>query len=141
MRPRQVRRDPPWFVTVRQVVRRAVQDARGSGTVIAAGIIGALLVLTAGMLTALTVVAAHTRASVAADAAALAAANTASGRVAGDPCANAALVAAEHDVSLTACDSTLLESTISVEVHVGVFQFDAAARAGQPSGAFGVDME
>lgn len=109
-----------------------IADARGSGTVIAVGIIGAILALTAGLLAALVMVAAHTSASVAADAAALAAANTASGRVAGEPCQAAGEVAALHGATLLTCESSLRESTVRVAITAGAIHAEATARAGQP---------
>lgn len=109
-----------------------IADARGSGTVIAVGIIGAILGLTAGLLAALVLVTTHTRASVAADAAALAAANTASGRVAGDPCRAAEEAAAMHNAMLITCESSLRESTVRVVITAGAVRAEATARAGQP---------
>lgn len=120
------------IVVRRRGVRAWAVDARGSGTVIAVGIIGAILALTAGLLAALVTVAAHTTASVAADAAALAAANTASGRVAGDPCRAAEEAAALHDAMLITCESSLRESTVRVAITAGAIHAEATARAGQP---------
>lgn len=108
-----------------------IADARGSGTVIAVGIIGAILGLTAGLLSALVLVTTHTSASVAADAAALAAANTASGRVAGEPCQAAGEAAALHGATLLTCEASPLESTVRVVITAGAVRAESAARAGQ----------
>lgn len=112
--------------------RFLVAQCRGSGTVLAVGIIAAILILAGALLVALIAHAVHTRASVAADAAALAAANTASGRIRGDPCANAAAVAVAHEAQLTKCDSSFAETTVEVMTSAGVLQFTAHARAGLP---------
>jgi len=119
------------IVVRRRGVRAWAVDARGSGTVIAVGIIGAILGLTAGLLAALVLVTTHTSASVAADAAALAAANTASGRVAGEPCQAAGEAAALHGATLLTCEASPLESTVRVVITAGAVRAESAARAGQ----------
>ncbi|MFD2675508.1 Rv3654c family TadE-like protein [Gulosibacter bifidus] len=115
------------------------QDERGSGALLAIGIIGAVVALAAVLIVALAVYAAHTRASVAADAAALAAANVASGRIQGDACEVAGRVAAAHGAQLGGCKSQFLESTVTVHVDAGLLTCTATARAGLPAGAVGLE--
>lgn len=115
------------------------QEERGSGALLAIGIIGAVVALAAVLIVALSVHAAHTRASVAADAAALAAANVASGRIQGDACEVAGRVAAAHGAQLGGCESQFLESTVTVHVDAGLLTCAASARAGLPPDAVGLE--
>lgn len=67
-----------------------------------------------------------------ADAAALAAADVASGAVAGVPCELASRIAAEGGAQLEECDVAGLISTITVAGAYGGISFDARSRAGPP---------
>lgn len=69
----------------------------------------------------------------AADAAALAAADTASGVAIGVPCERAEEVAAASGASLAACEVDGLVATVTVTGRFGVLVCDARARAGPPS--------
>ena len=68
----------------------------------------------------------------AADAAALAAADAASGAVTGGPCERAAEVAAASGTELATCDLDGLIATVSVSASFGPLAATAAARAGPP---------
>ncbi|GAA1698997.1 hypothetical protein GCM10009808_15620 [Microbacterium sediminicola] len=72
------------------------------------------------------------RAAGAADAAALAAADVASGALVGVPCERAAEVAGAVDARLLDCDLTGLVATVSVALTWGGFDVWAFARAGPP---------
>jgi secretion/DNA translocation related TadE-like protein len=76
---------------------------RGSGSVVAVGLVGAIVALGAGLLGISTVLVEHRRIAGAADAGALAAADAASGLVAGEPCARALAVVAENGAQLDSC--------------------------------------
>jgi secretion/DNA translocation related TadE-like protein len=68
-----------------------------------------------------------------ADAAALAAADAASGAVTGVPCERAAAVAAASGVSLAGCEVDGLVATVTVSGRFGALTATARARAGPPS--------
>jgi hypothetical protein len=70
----------------------------------------------------------------AADAAALAAADTASGAVAGIPCESALQAATMNGVQLNSCALDGLVASVSVRRSVGVFLLGSTARAGPPGG-------
>jgi hypothetical protein len=67
-----------------------------------------------------------------ADAAALAAADAASGAVAGQPCGLAARVSAAGDAVLDSCDADGLVITVRVSCRVGALRFGALSTAGPP---------
>ncbi|MGF3053265.1 Rv3654c family TadE-like protein [Microbacterium sp. YY-03] len=79
------------------------------------------------------------RLSAAADAAALAAADSALGFAPGVPCDNAARIAAAHGAVLAEC--TVDETTVRVSVNdtFAGFPIAAAARAGAPAGSLGMN--
>lgn len=77
------------------------------------------------------------RLSSAADAAALAAADTLAGAVSGDPCTRAAEVAASVGVQVATCDVHVLTATVTVTAPFGVFVATTSARAGPAPGASG----
>jgi secretion/DNA translocation related TadE-like protein len=106
---------------------------RGSGSALAVGIIGAVAVLTAVAVPASGALAARQAVAGAADAAALAAADTAMGVVSGDPCARAAEVAAANDAELTACEVDGYVVTVAVSRRFGGFAVGASATAGPPA--------
>jgi secretion/DNA translocation related TadE-like protein len=68
----------------------------------------------------------------AADASALAAADTLLGVVPGDPCAHAAQVAAAHRVALTECELVGAEARIRVGASTLGLPISAESRAGPP---------
>jgi secretion/DNA translocation related TadE-like protein len=68
----------------------------------------------------------------AADSAALAAADAASGAVPGVPCDRAAEVASALGAGMRSCELVELIATVSVSVPFGAFEVTATARAGPP---------
>ncbi|WP_241985790.1 Rv3654c family TadE-like protein, partial [Cryobacterium sp. TmT3-12] len=105
---------------------------RGSGTVLAVGVLGAVLLFTAMLLPLFAALAVRQSVQGATDAAALAAADTASGRVAGVPCAAAAEAARLNGASVTGCTvEGLIVSVTAVRGYLG-FELGARARAGPP---------
>lgn len=93
-----------WAVTRWRAVTSWWQDdAAGSGSILAIGIVAALVtVLGLSVPTTMALAARHTVAA-AADAAAIAAADTAVGIYAGVPCDRAAQVVEAHGVTLSSC--------------------------------------
>ncbi|RNE62617.1 hypothetical protein EEJ31_07255 [Cryobacterium tepidiphilum] len=104
----------------------------GSGSVLAVAILGACLLLTAVLVPALAMLALGQGVQGAADAAALAAADTASGAVPGIPCEAAAAAAALNGATVAACRVDDLIATVAVERRVAGFRLGAEARAGPP---------
>ena len=110
-----------------------VRAERGAASVLALGIVGAVVALTAAVVPLTTAFVASQRAANAADAAALAAADTISGLVPGVPCELAARVAARNGASLRACRADGAVVTVVVVVSAIGMELDAAARAGPPT--------
>lgn len=109
-----------------------VGDDHGAGSVLALALVGATVIAglsTVGLGSALTV---RQRLIGAADAAALAAADGASGAVAEPPCTGAALVARAARASLTACRLDGLVATVQVAARVGPVLVTARSTAGPP---------
>ncbi|TFD06124.1 hypothetical protein E3T25_03365 [Cryobacterium sandaracinum] len=105
---------------------------RGSGTVLAVGVLGAVMLLTAVLLPLFAALVVGQAVQGAADAAALAAADTASGAVAGMPCAAADEAARLNGASVTVCTvEGLIASVTAVRGYLG-FELGAQARAGPP---------
>ena len=103
-----------------------------AGSVLALGLVGVTLTLGAGLV-AVGGAAVHAqRVAAAADAAALAAADTAAGAVTGEPCTRARQVAAASDARLVHCALDGLVATVEVERSFAAFPVRAAARAGPP---------
>lgn len=91
----------------------------GAGTVVAAGLAMAVLLLLTGVLWLGQAAAAAGKAATAADLAALAAADVARGLAEGDPCQVAADLAARHGATLTSCQVLgAWADTVQVEVTV-----------------------
>ncbi|MDO5749886.1 MAG: flp pilus-assembly TadE/G-like family protein [Rothia sp. (in: high G+C Gram-positive bacteria)] len=121
---------------------------QGSGTVMALGIIAALIIaslLVAGMSAA---VHAKTQAQNAADAAALAAADSLRGISSGDPCSIAREIAEANGAQLVGCAFPAREETVDVRVSKalpGPFAtlgpVEAIARAGSPADPQSLDSE
>ena len=106
-----------------------------AGTSTAVGGIAVAVVLTVA-LGAVAAASVHTqRLAGAADAAALAAADAASGAVTGVPCERATEVAAAAEVEIVACDLDGLVATVRVAAPFAGFSASAIARAGPPSDA------
>lgn len=104
----------------------------GSASVLGVSLVAALLVITTLLAPLCAALSARQNMAGAADAAALAAANTASGRLPGVPCEAAERTAAVNGARLDACDTDGLEVTVTVSTSVLVFTVSAMARAGPP---------
>ncbi|WP_245933566.1 Rv3654c family TadE-like protein [Arthrobacter livingstonensis] len=108
----------------------------GAGTVVAAGLAMAVLLLLVGVLCLGQAATAAGKAATAADLAALAAADAARGLAEGDPCQVAADLAARHGATLTTCKVLgAWADTVQVEVTVRTglpWPAHGLARAGPP---------
>lgn len=107
---------------------------RGSGTVLAVALLGAIVVATGAALFAVAVLAAQRQVQNAADTAALAAADTLSGRAAGYPCENAERAATLNGASVTSCSNVGLIAAVTAARNWGGLRLQAGARAGPPGG-------
>ncbi|MDD9153995.1 hypothetical protein PUY80_15610 [Plantibacter flavus] len=116
---------------------RSLRDETGAGSVLAAGVLGALVAVLLATLPVVTLFAAHQRAANAADAAALAAADTASGRLPGFPCETARMVAARNAASLGTCSVEGVTVLVDATVDTAFGAITVAARAGPPPEASG----
>lgn len=110
-------------------------DDRGAASVLALGIVGAVVALTAMVVPVATTFVASQRAANAADAAALAAADAISGRVPGVACELAAQVASRNGAVLASCEPDGPIVTVAVAVWSLGMELTAAARAGPPGSA------
>ncbi|TFC50837.1 hypothetical protein E3T26_08220 [Cryobacterium sp. TMT1-21] len=113
---------------------RSGRGERGSGTVLAVGVIGAVLLVTAVVVPLFAVLAVGRAVQGSADAAALAAADTASGAVAGVPCEAAAEAARLNGASVTACSVEGLIASVSIGRGYLGLDLGARSRAGPPPG-------
>ncbi|WP_241986967.1 Rv3654c family TadE-like protein [Cryobacterium psychrotolerans] len=126
-------------VTVRPLARRPATrrpvrgSERGAGGVLAVALIGATLTVTLLGVPLLALLAVGQSVQNAADAAALAAADTASGAVAGFPCTAAAEAAALNGASVVTCTLDGLISSVTVARTVAGFALTSSARAGPPA--------
>ncbi|WP_167044614.1 Rv3654c family TadE-like protein [Salinibacterium sp. ZJ454] len=107
-----------------------MSSERGAGTVLGLAVIAALIGLASLMLPVSVALVAKQRVTGAADATALAAADVATGLVAGYPCEVAASVAAANGTALAACQLDGLVATVRVSATVGVLPVSASATAG-----------
>jgi secretion/DNA translocation related TadE-like protein len=115
----------------RRTVRLLAAD-NGSGSILGLAIVGATMMLTALVVPAFALLAVGQSVHNAADAAALAAADTASGAVGGVPCEAAAAAAAMNGASVEACEVARLVASVTVSRSVAGFDIVARARAGPP---------
>lgn len=106
----------------------------GSGTLLAVTVVAAVVVVTGAMLPLSQVFVARAQAGGAADAAALAAADAASGRHPGYPCELAASVASANGTSLQSCEVDGLIVSVTVSRGILGFAVGARATAGPPPG-------
>jgi len=104
----------------------------GAGSILAISLLAASVLLTALLVSSLALLVAGRSVENAADAAALAAADTASGAIAGSPCAAAAASAVLNDVAITRCSVDGLIASVSVARRVQSLELVASARAGPP---------
>lgn len=114
--------------------RRALYQEAGSGSLLALAIGGAAVALTVCALPLLAILSAGQAVHNAADAAALAAADSASGAVAGVPCELASQAATMNGAQLGSCALDGLVASVTVQRSVGGFILSSTARAGPPGG-------
>jgi secretion/DNA translocation related TadE-like protein len=112
--------------------RTLATGERGAASVVALGIVGAVVALTAMVVPVATTFVASQRAANAADAAALAAADATSGLVPGTGCELAAQVATRNGASLTSCEVDGPVAVVAVVVSSLGIELVASARAGPP---------
>ncbi|SMH46182.1 helicase/secretion neighborhood TadE-like protein [Rathayibacter oskolensis] len=110
------------------------ESERGSASIVAVGVVAGTVLVTAAVLSGCGAVVGHQRAVAAADAAALAAADTASGLVSGEPCAAASGIATAGGAELTECALDAGIATVEVVVALGPLALPARSRAGPPPG-------
>ncbi|WP_137843265.1 Rv3654c family TadE-like protein [Microbacterium sp. 2FI] len=103
-----------------------------AGATLSAAVVGCAAALVVGLATVGTAAVVGQRLAAAADAAALAAADTASGAAHGIPCERADEVAHAHDAVLAECRLEGLIATVSVTTSFGGVEATARARAGPP---------
>ncbi|MDQ1607905.1 MAG: hypothetical protein QOE16_637 [Microbacteriaceae bacterium] len=106
---------------------------RGAGSLFAVGVVASVLAVTSMVITVALALAVKQRVTGAADAAALAAADIASGAIAGYPCDVAAGVARLNGAELNRCEVNGLVATVSAGAAYLGFDISVAARAGPPS--------
>lgn len=104
----------------------------GSGSLLAVGVIASVFALTMMLIPVTQALAVKQRLAAAADAAALAAADTASGAITGFPCEAADAVARLHEAALGECALDGIVATVSVHATYLGFEIEVRARAGPP---------
>jgi secretion/DNA translocation related TadE-like protein len=109
-----------------------VRHESGSGSVLALAVVAMLAVLTLAAVGVGAALAQRQRVIAAADAAALAAADTALGIHPGVPCEVAAEVVAAHGATLDGCAVEGVVATVSASARVAGVLVTAQARAGPP---------
>jgi secretion/DNA translocation related TadE-like protein len=103
-----------------------------AGSALAAGVVAASAVLMLGLAAAGSAAVESQRMASVADAAALAAADAASGAITGEPCARAAEVAGAQRASISVCAVDGLVATVTVGGMFAGMPTSATARAGPP---------
>lgn len=116
------------------MVRRPPCDVgeSGAGAPLVIGAIAAVMIAGLTLIGAASAVAGALRVGVAADAAALAAADVMLGWVAGDPCETAARVARAHDTALVDCRAGDLSMIVTARATILGVTVERSARAGPP---------
>ncbi len=109
-----------------------LRDDAGAGGVLALAVVGTTVAVALAALGLGSALVVRQRVVAAADASALAAADTLLGVVPGDPCALAAQVAAAHRVALTECELEGAEAHVAVGASVLGLPISAESRAGPP---------
>jgi secretion/DNA translocation related TadE-like protein len=115
-------------------VNRIDRPELGAATVLMIGVIAVIVAVAGFAVTLGLVVTARHRASAAADAAALAAADTALGATAGIPCERAATVALAAGAHVVGCRQQGVCASVEVRLSVLTFEVRARALAGPPAG-------
>ncbi|MHA7987358.1 Rv3654c family TadE-like protein [Rathayibacter sp. CAU 1779] len=106
---------------------------RGSSTILTVGLLAALVLTSLGALGACALLAEKQHVEAAADAAALAAADAASGRVAGVPCERASRAAQLNSAAIDGCDVDGAIVEVTAVGSWGGVPITVRARAGPPS--------
>lgn len=101
-----------------------------SSSVMTVGVLAVAMTVCVGMGAAGAAAVHAQRLSHAADAAALAAADSVAGAATGDPCTRAVEVAASVGVQVATCDVYALTATVTVSAPFGAFPAWSSARAG-----------
>ncbi len=114
-------------------LRAVCSDDSGGGSILGVGLVLGLAIMICTVAPLGASLAAHQRVQGAADSAALAAADTASGRVPGFSCEAAGAVAASLAVSLVSCAVTDGLATVTVGGEVFAIPITASSRAGPPA--------
>lgn len=115
-------------------MRGSLRGERGAGTVVALGMVLGVVAALLLVLPVYAVLATRHSVVAAADAAALAAADGASGLEAGHPCELAGRVAGANGAAVTSCAVDGLVATVTVGRRVAGFWIEGSARAG-PAGS------
>lgn len=110
----------------------ALRAANGSGTILAIGVVSAVVAIVSMLVTVSVALAVKQKTIAAADSTALAAADTASGLLPGYPCEAASRTAEINGMTLTACSLEGIVATTSVSTHYLGLLVTASARAGPP---------
>jgi secretion/DNA translocation related TadE-like protein len=112
--------------------RLTLRDATGAGGVLALALLALLTVVALAAAVMGAALAARQRVIAAADAGALAAADTALGIHPGIPCRVAAEVVAAHESSLVSCEIDGVVATVAVSTTIVGIEVTVRARAGPP---------
>jgi len=117
-------------------LEQRMRAERGAGTILMIGLIATVIALTALVVPLYWALSVRHALAGAADAAALAAADTASGLVAGYPCANAQLLAHVNDAHIEECtvDGRIVTVTASRRI-LGILVTTSATAGPPPTGA------
>jgi helicase/secretion neighborhood TadE-like protein len=111
---------------------RATCDERGSGSVLAIGVLACVLAITAVIVPTCAALVIKQRVVAAADAAALAAADTASGLIAGVPCDAGRRMAQKNGATLARCSVDGAVATVTASSTWLGLSITVSARAGPP---------
>jgi secretion/DNA translocation related TadE-like protein len=106
---------------------------KGSGSILAIGILSAIMILAATSIPLYAVLATRSQVQAAADAAALAAADVRRGVTGGFPCDVAGTVARANRTELTECDLDGYVATVEVRRQTLGFELRSTATAGPPA--------
>ncbi|MCU1576325.1 MAG: hypothetical protein JWP70_1029 [Leifsonia sp.] len=117
---------------IRRLISERLACESGAGSLLAVGVVASVLAVTSMVVTVSLALAVKQRVTGAADAAALAAADTASGAIAGFPCDVAATAARLNGAELGRCEVSGAVATVSARAGYLGFDISVAARAGPP---------
>ncbi|MDQ1588341.1 MAG: hypothetical protein QOJ77_1506 [Microbacteriaceae bacterium] len=117
---------------IRRLISERLASESGAGSLLAVGVVASVLAVTSMVVTVSLALAVKQRVTGAADAAALAAADTASGAIAGFPCDVAATAARLNGAELGRCEVSGAVATVSARAGYLGFDISVAARAGPP---------